>query len=344
METLAQTITKDFLTEKEKARAIYVWVADNIAYDVAKYAERSHAMNVILKKKDESQSAEKILKKRKAVCEGYSNLVKELCNKSGIICEMIDGISYVQKKHYELHAWNVVKIDGEWKLLDATWSAGGIVLNKNSFQKKFDDQWFFQSPDKFIKTHYPFDPMWQLLSKPLMRNEFEPPKTVSRDAPDFNFNDTIAFHFQQDSISQFIATNRRTFEFDPGNNLAEQNLINLLNYSENEKMNHANEFARTGIKQYGECIKIVNDAKRSRSTKKMNTNEEKLKQLINDSRGNIQKSLDLYRQINFSDNSNAQVLKMNIKNCEDNLKEISEFEKYTEKYFKTPKAMRISAL
>lgn len=344
LESLSKTITKDFSTEKEKVRAIYFWVANNIAYDIPKYISRSRAAKVILIKKDQSQSTEKILKKRKAVCEGYSNLVKELCSKTGIDCEIVDGIACVQKRNYEFHAWNAVKVDSEWKLLDATWSAGGIDMNKNSFHKNFDDQWFFQAPNEFIKTHYSFDPMWQLLTNPVTRSEFESQKTISHNSQDFNFNDTITFHYQQDSTSQLIATNRRTFEYDPENNLAEQNLISLLNYIETIKMNHAGEFTRTGVEQFNECVIITNNAKRSRSTKMMDENEEKLKQLIKDSRGNIQKSLELYRQIKFSDNSNAQVLKMSIKNCEDNLKEISEFEKYLNKYFGTPKAGRIYAL
>jgi uncharacterized protein (TIGR03000 family) len=38
------------------------------------------------------------------------------------------------------HAWNAVKLDGEWHLVDATWGAGGI--KDKQFVKKFKDYYF----------------------------------------------------------------------------------------------------------------------------------------------------------------------------------------------------------
>lgn len=343
LDSLSQLLTKNFSAEEEKVRAIYVWVANNIAYDMQKYLERKNLANMILKKKDNSESAEKIFAKRKAVCEGYSNLVKALCNKAGITCELVEGIGRPLKNQYDLHAWNAVKINNEWKLLDATWSAGAIDGKKNKFEKKFDDHFFLMPAAEFIKTHYPFDPMWQLLLQPVKRTEFETAQIISADTA-FHFNDTILFHFQQDSISQLLSSSRRTFQFDPENNLAETNLTSLTNYLESKKLNEANGFLNEGVQQFNDCVTITNDAKKTRSTKKMNSNEAKLRQLVKDSRSNMQKAIELYGEIKFSDNSNDFVLKQNIENTKNNLKQLNDFEKYLDNYFSTPKMMRGAAL
>ena len=344
LDSLTDLLTKDFSTEKEKTRAIYFWVANNITYNVPKYAERRNAMNVILKKKDESESAEKIIQTRKAVCEGYSNLFKALCDRAGIRCEAVEGIGQPQRNQYDLHAWNAVMIEGEWKLLDATWSAGGIDMKKNIFYKDFEDNFFLMPPFEFIKTHYPFDPAWQLLFHPLHRKDFETSKAFPSDTTEFNFNDTLNFYFKQDSISQLISSTRRTLDFDPENNFAEQNLNNLLNYSENEKMNNATLIFQQGVNQYNECTEIINEAKRARSTKKMNANETKLKQLLKDSKSNMEKAIEIYKTVKFSDNSNAFILKQNIENGKSNLKQLDDLNKYLENYFSTPKMMRIYKL
>ena len=112
LDSLSKSLTKDFSTEKEKVRAVYDWVANNISYNTPKFIERSKHGNELLKMRDDSEDAEKIIHSRSAVCEGYSNLVKVLCNKSGIACEIIEGIWRPENGSDDLHAWNVVKIDG----------------------------------------------------------------------------------------------------------------------------------------------------------------------------------------------------------------------------------------
>ena len=62
------------------------------------------------------------------------------------------------------HAWNAVKINGKWKLLDVTWAAG-IVDDKKGFVKLFNDAYFFPAPEKFFLNHFPDDPKWLMADK-----------------------------------------------------------------------------------------------------------------------------------------------------------------------------------
>ncbi|MEO5571336.1 MAG: hypothetical protein ABIT08_00805 [Bacteroidia bacterium] len=98
------------------------------------------------------------------------------------------------------------------------------------------------------------------------------------------------------------------------------------------------------MNSYNECTKIINDAKRSRSTKKMNENELKLQQLLKDTRDSIEKAVAIYKTVKFTDSTNSQVLKLNLQNGINNLKELDGLEKYLEKYFSTPQTRRNSVL
>lgn len=47
------------------------------------------------------------------VCYGYARAYKNLCQYSGLECELVYG---------DNHVWNRVKINGEWKYVDITWN------------------------------------------------------------------------------------------------------------------------------------------------------------------------------------------------------------------------------
>lgn len=55
----------------------------------------------------------------KAVCEGFAKAMKDLLNGVGIECRLIIG-----QRGKEAHMWNIVKINGAWYHLDATWDSG----------------------------------------------------------------------------------------------------------------------------------------------------------------------------------------------------------------------------
>lgn len=84
------------------------------------------------------------------------------------------GFSYAPGDRFDRtnHDWNAVRIDGEWRLLDATWSAGHVSADYR-FERDFDDFYFFTPPEQFIHTHFPKDPAWQLLKNGITLADFE---------------------------------------------------------------------------------------------------------------------------------------------------------------------------
>jgi hypothetical protein len=169
IKTLSAYLTKPFSTEEEKSRAIFRWVTDNISYDVEGFFSG----------KPSASGSKDILRSRTSVCEGYSTLFEAIGKAAGLEVSTIDG--YAKGFGYQAgdkisgesnHAWNAVKIRGEWKLVDCTWGAGK-VNDDHTYQKEFEPYYFFTKPEEFVYRHLPTDERWQLLKRPVSRDEFQ---------------------------------------------------------------------------------------------------------------------------------------------------------------------------
>lgn len=343
IDSLVILLTGGLRKDIDKVRSVFIWIANNITYDLERFNERKREP-AITTQKDQTQAAQIVFETRLALCEGYSNLLKYMCNTAGVQAEIVEGIGRPQEKTFDMHGWNAVKIDNEWYLLDVTWAAGGISEKNNSFVKKFDNKFYLLSTGEFIKSHYPFDPMWQLLFNPITKADFENEIFESKEKKNFNFNDTIDLYFVSDSISRLLASNRRAFEYDRDNFVARKNYESLLNYRENEKMKYSNHLADTGIAKYNECIEIINRARKLKRPSVLDNSESQLKGLLHSSLQLLEKSMEIYEEIKFTDSQNIQILNQNLDNIKFNLKQANELKKYLEKYFNTPKAMRMYAL
>ena len=158
----------------EKARMIYVWLTDNISYDAKAYNLKNIGDN----------SPSTVFKSKKAVCAGFANLYTELGEKMGLEIETISGVA----KGYEFeenvsddleesinHAWNAIRIDGEWRVFDATWGEGYGMSNKKGkleSTKKFDETWFNVNPVNALFTHFPEDMNKQYINNPIRFESF----------------------------------------------------------------------------------------------------------------------------------------------------------------------------
>jgi hypothetical protein len=173
--SLAKYLAKPCKTEEEKARSIYRWVTDRIAYDAEGFFSGVYG--------DVSSVA--VLKKRKTVCEGYANLYEDLAKRTGLEAAKVIGVAKGagfasdKKSLDDNHAWNTVRIKGKWKLIESTWGAGSLGPDKE-FKKKFNEYFFLPDPEQLIFSHYPRDKRWQLLKAPLTQKEFEKLPKVHR--------------------------------------------------------------------------------------------------------------------------------------------------------------------
>ena len=140
-------------SEVEKARAIYVWICNNITYDV----------DLCFNGKSYNTKSEDVLLRSSAICGGYARLFESLSNKMGLQCKIISGYS----KGYSFngrvptspnHAWNAIKIGDKWYLVDSTWDSG--YLEGKTFIKKFSNFHFLCPESIFYYSHFPEDETW----------------------------------------------------------------------------------------------------------------------------------------------------------------------------------------
>jgi len=182
IKAFAQKIDADFNTDLDKVRAAYYWISNNISYDYEnlkdlvymKFNKESFANN--LYNLDRYKYAENSLRKRKAICAGYSELLKYTLNELDIECEVISGFAKTDIRNIGWttdktnHAWNAVYINNKWQLIDATWSTGNDENKPSHFD--FDDSYFLIKPEHLIWSHYPKEKKWQLLKTPVTKTAF----------------------------------------------------------------------------------------------------------------------------------------------------------------------------
>jgi transglutaminase/protease-like cytokinesis protein 3 len=160
---LASTLTHPFLSETDKARAIFTWLHYNIVYDAHAFFTGSISPS----------TPESTLRSGRAVCEGYAGLFLALAEKAGLQAYTISGhgkgYGYVALEPHaptpsidSNHSWNCVFVDEEWWLIDACWRAG--YLEGTTYNQRFSPQWFMMTLSEFGRRHFPSDPQYQLLS------------------------------------------------------------------------------------------------------------------------------------------------------------------------------------
>ncbi|MEM0518034.1 transglutaminase domain-containing protein [Aequorivita flava] len=161
-EKLSKFISRDFVSEKDKVRAIYTWIIHNIAYNPDEYKKFDYKFSNYRERNEKDEKLrnniiQRTIKTGQAVCEGYAMLFERLCELQGIKNYLVRGdiksnFSDIGRPFKRIHMWNVATIDGKPYLFDATWGAG-------KYNEKFikDPTYFYYKtpPELFIKTHYP---------------------------------------------------------------------------------------------------------------------------------------------------------------------------------------------
>ena len=168
IEPLVRWLVRDVKEDFRKVKILHDWVADNIDYDIDAY----------LAGRPGETSWEDTLTGRKAFCQGYAELLQKMCQIAAIPCEVISGsgrgygfaIGRVENVRESNHAWNAVKIQERWYLVDVTWDAGHV--EGKMYHKRYGTAYLFADPRQFLYTHFPTDAKWQLLERPCTAEEF----------------------------------------------------------------------------------------------------------------------------------------------------------------------------
>ena len=181
---VANEMVKGCYMPYDKAKAIYMWLTDNIQYDT------SYTI----------YDADNAWKSRTGVCQAYCELFYRIGTAAGLDVRIITGHGRSRenaRKIIEDHCWIVVNKDpyppkpspfpeaiiyekgheedaniqitkglkrGNAILIEPTWGAG--VVKDGKFEKSNHDMsWFDVDPCWMIFTHYPMNPLDQMLGE-----------------------------------------------------------------------------------------------------------------------------------------------------------------------------------
>lgn len=110
-------------SDLEKTRQIHDKLCELVTYDYkvlemgndpAAYSDLAHSAYGVLVENSRGD-------KNTAVCDGYSLAFQYLLTQSGIEAVLIPGKAGTSTSDMGGHAWNVVKLDGQWYEIDSTW-------------------------------------------------------------------------------------------------------------------------------------------------------------------------------------------------------------------------------
>ena len=104
-EVLAE-LSLDGLSDYEKAKEIYNYIAINVSYDYEHLGDSSYML---------SHTAYAALIQKTAVCQGYASLFYRMAHEAGLSTRFVTGLV-----DGEAHAWNMVKIGDLYYYVDTT--------------------------------------------------------------------------------------------------------------------------------------------------------------------------------------------------------------------------------
>ncbi len=110
LQSVMSSLNLDGKSDYEKCKLIYDYITSHVTYDYEHMYDPDY---------DLAHTTYGALIDGTAVCEGYALLFYRMALEAGLDCRFVTGRSEQQN-----HAWNIVKIDGKYYNVDATWDAG----------------------------------------------------------------------------------------------------------------------------------------------------------------------------------------------------------------------------
>lgn len=205
--------------DSANAHKIFDWITKNVKYDIRAADAQDETGNP-----STIQTPEKVVKNRRGICEGYSNLFLELCEGAAIECQKVVGYvtdnnrKFYQRANLESHAWNALKIGDHWSIVDCTWGSGGVDEDKR-FRFEQDLSYFMASSVEMADSHYPMDPIWQLRNDPISLDDFKSADTGPA-LSSMHYSELLEDQLAMRGTDSLMFLNERILNFDPSNTMA----------------------------------------------------------------------------------------------------------------------------
>ncbi len=328
--TIAKYLINDLKKEKEKARAIYTWIAHNIQYDLSQ-------INSGKRYESQQEIIDEVINDRKGICQHYSELFHAMSKSIGLKSYLIRGYTRdALGKIPDLgHAWNGIEIDSNYYLIDVTWSAGYLLNGK--YVHKFRDHYFLNSPKEFIKDHMPFDPIFQFIDTPINNNDFTNSDFSKLNKKGtFPFKNLIDQHERSKTLIQLENSNNRIIENGIRNKLIQQQIDENHYEITSRKYNIGIDALNNGVNSYNLYLTHKN-----RKFKKPKLNDSRIKELIDDADNGITSASKIFHSL-FSPNRDlSNLIRDAQKRMPDLIFDVEREKIFVDKYLKKWKPIRI---
>lgn len=241
--SFANYLSIQFPDDFDRVKVIYYWIGRNITYDV------ENMYNI-----DYQENPEKLIDQtfetRKSICQGYAELFNALCTESGITCHVIHGFTRQHDQVQESgHAWNMVQLGPDYYGIDPTWAAGYVT--DGVFTRYFSWDYFLVSPQEFVASHMPFDPVWQCLAHPITVSSFYRGKNFEPlYSEEINFTDSIHQMLHMPLMDQYQTILQRVEQLDYTNSVTNDFVLYLKQNLENDHLQKVNAYRGKMVAQF----------------------------------------------------------------------------------------------
>lgn len=333
---IADYYISKFHNQSQRARAIFIWVTENIDYDVNKMfaIESGGHYN---SSRIQSEDAKNTLKTKIGVCWDYACLFSDIANKAGLNSFVILGIAGAHSFGDPIsHAWCATEIDSKWYLMDPTWGAGFIgryytLKDPQRFKRRINNLYFMAPPEELIETHMPYDPMWEFLNYPITRDEgYEGNFSLNKNKPYFNYTDTLNNYINQSSIDRLKSAYTRI----ENNGVHDSVIIHVLKNYKSEIDYYQGKMV---LNLYNNAFNQMNNYFQYKDNrfipKKPNAI---IKKMVDDAGNSLSQSEELLAQI-AEDATNKKALSELKSNISDLKIKIEQQQEFLQQYFQTGK-------
>ena len=327
-------INSNFHTNKEKVRAIYIWLASIIEYDI----NNLYAINFY---ETMEEKISKSLKTRKGICINYSALFNELCTKCGIKSYIITG--YTEQygfKDYIPHAWCSAYIDSVWYVFDPTWGSG-YITDEGKFYRQVNEKYFLAKPSYMIRSHMPFDYLWQFMNYIVTNQEFYNRKISQEKRPYFNFTDSIKEYDKQTHSEQLAASARRIEANGVKNSMIFDMLHHIKLEIEHESKSKNMKSYNSAVNNYNEGIRVLNSFIRFKNKRFIpEKTDSEIQSIVDSSQYTLNESRKSLAEITDPDPSTLEMINQLRKSIDEVDVQLKEQQDWLNQYLKKGKSGR----
>ncbi|MEY8421427.1 transglutaminase domain-containing protein [Lachnospiraceae bacterium 38-14] len=120
-------------SDYEKAKYVFEILIQNVDYD----ASMENNQNII-----------SVFLSRATVCQGYACATQYLLNKLGVPSTIVTGMA-----EGESHAWNLVRLDGNYYYMDTTWGNSRYLDDSSQIEKYVNYSYLAVTSEEISRTH-----------------------------------------------------------------------------------------------------------------------------------------------------------------------------------------------